>query len=103
MKDYDYRGSILSDRSFIAPANADFAEEHLERRKAELDYNRGRDFEVDNEEESENHMESSSKDDLPLVTSMFSTLQNNDRGISSPSFNREVDKAQKFAVLEKFA
>ena len=65
---------------------------------SELDYDRGRDFEVDNEEESENHMESSSKDDLTLVTSMFSTLENNDRGISSPSFNREVDKAQKFVV-----
>ena len=42
MKDDNYRGSILRSRESRAQESADFAEEHRERREAELEYDRVR-------------------------------------------------------------
>ena len=98
MKDDDYRGSFLNNRSTKAPKDADFAEEHLERRKAELEYSKSTSSGVIDQEESDIRIESSSKYALLQTTNAFSTLQKDDKGISSSSFNREVERAQKHAV-----
>ena len=98
MNDDDYRRNNSSGPSSRAPENADFAEVHMERRKAELQYDRSRDSEADDQEEPDNQIESSSKDDLPPVKIEFSTLKKDDRGISSPSFDHEVERAQKYAL-----
>ena len=61
MKDDDHRVSFLNNRSTKAPEDADFAEEHLERRKAELQYCKSTSSGVVDQEESDIRMESSSK------------------------------------------
>ena len=98
MNDDDYRGNISSDLSSTAPENADFAEEHMERRKAELQYDRSTDSEADDQEGPDKQIESSSRENLPPVTIEFSKLKKDNRRISSPSFNQEVERAQKCAI-----
>ena len=98
MKDNNYSGSILRSREPRAEESADFAEEHWERREVELEYNRSRSNGVIDEEEADIKMKLSNKGDLPPVTTYFSTVQMDDRGIHCPSFNREVDNAQKQLV-----
>ena len=105
MKADAYRGSFLSDHSCNASQNADFAEEHLERRKAELEYVNGRSTEVADLEEADVQIESSKKKhfivingDSPPVAEDFFTLKEDDTGVNCSLFNREVNRAQKHAV-----
>ena len=98
LKDNSYKGRFLSSRIFRAQKNADFAEEYKERREAELEYDRGRCKGVVDEEEADIEMELSSNGDLPPVMIDFSTEEIDDRGINNPSFDREVDRAQKHVV-----
>ena len=98
MKDDDYRERLFSGQNSRAQENADFAEEHSERRKAQMEYDRDRCTEVNDQEEADAQIESSSTGDLPTVSNDFSTLEKGGRGINSPSFNSEVDRAQKHAV-----
>ena len=98
MKDNNYSGSILRSREPRAEESADFADEHWERREVELEYNRSRSNGVIDEEEADIKMKFSNKGDLPPITTYFSTREMDDRGIHCPSFNREVDNAQKQLV-----
>ena len=98
MKDNNYRRSILWSREARAEESADFAQEHWERRKVELEYNKSRSNGVIDEEEADIKMEFSNKGDLPPVTTYLSTMEMDDRGIHCPSFNGEVDNAQKQPV-----
>ena len=102
MKDKDHRMNFLNSRSSRAPENADFAEEHLERRKIEIEYVKSRSTGFVDLEEAGGSCESSSgthdkliDDDSSKVTDEFFTLEKDGRGKYCSLFNREVDKAQK--------
>ena len=92
----------MSSQKSRAQENADFVEEHRERRKAEPEYDRCRFNGVFDEEDADTQKELSSKGDLPPVTIDFSTVEMDDRRINSPSFNREVDRAQKHVVYARY-
>ena len=98
MEHNNYRASILSVQKSIVHENVDFPIEHSKRREAELEYYRGRCNGVVDDEESDIQVEISSKGELPPATIDLSTKEMDDRGINSPIFNCEFEKAQKQVV-----
>ena len=100
MKDGDHSGSFWSGRNCGSLENADFAEVHLERRKAELEYSRGRHTNTDDLEETDVSTEPSREnhgqlidDNLPAVTNYSSTLKEDGIRLNH-LFNCEVKRAQ---------
>ena len=98
VEDSNYSDSNLSVQKSRVHENADFLIEHSKRREAELEYYRGRCNGVVDDEESDIQMEISSKGELPPATIDLSTKEMDDRGINSPIFNREFERAQKHVV-----
>lgn len=104
MKDGDHSGRFLSSRSCSTVEVSDFAEEHLERRKAELEYvrDRGSAF-VDMEKvdvpiqpSTENDNKKLTDDDPLTVADNFFTMEDDGRRFNH-LFNREVKKAQNYS------
>ena len=93
MKDGDHKRSFLSGSSYSSVEYADFAEEHFERRKTELEYVKSRVTDVVDLEEV-NH-DILVDYDSPIETGDFFTSKDDDKGVNCSFFNHEVGRSQK--------
>ena len=101
----DHRRNLLNDYSSSAVEKADFADEHIERRKCELEYVRGMGSGFADVEEAEVSKKSSTGNPRNLIDvnlnpigDKFFTLQQDRGGISCSLFKREVERAQKYFI-----
>ena len=95
-KNSDHMSNFLTDCSSNASENADFAKEHTERCKIELEYTQCSDTSFLAVEEADVSMESPSEDHdkllndiLPPISDNIGTLEEDGSGINYSAFNRE--------------
>ena len=93
MKNGDHKRSFLSGSSHSSVENADFVEEHFERRKIELEYLQGRRNDVSDREEVNHSMLIDY--DSPTETGDFFAAKEDDKGVNCSLFNHEVERSQK--------
>ena len=106
-----HRKKVLSECSSSVIEKADFAEEHTERRKCELEYVRSVGAGFAKVEEADVVIESSTgnhenliDDDSSPVTDNFSTLHQDNREFSCSLFKREWKELKNtILITEKFA
>ena len=104
MKDGHHSGSFLSCRRSNTVEGSDFAEEHLERRKAELEYARDRGSALVDMEEVDVPIQPSTKNDNKKLTDHdpltlednFFTMEDDGRRFNH-LFNIEVKRAQNYS------
>ena len=100
MTDHDHDNNLFDVRSCSVSESVDFAEEHLERRKIELEYAKERGFVCveDTEDEAEfpggNH-NTQSNGDSPAKADQFFGVKEEGRTMKCSHFSAEVERAPK--------
>ena len=96
MKDGDHKLGYLCGSSSSSVENADFAEEHFERCKTELEYLKGRGTDVVDLEKVNHDMFIDCES--PPETRDFFAAKENDKGVSCSLFNQEAGRSRKHFV-----
>ena len=105
INDGDHIRNSLTDLNSDASEKAEFAEEHTERRKIELEYAKCNDTSFVDVEEADVSLESSNQnhdklvnDDSHPISNDFDKVEEDGNGINSSAFNRELKRARKHFI-----